>query len=147
MGNEATQFKTGKQQVKIARKGGSKSTLAKSVCKMKNCSPKCRIYSKCRYIPLSEKMGGKCALNNKLNNRTRNRYINLLLGGEDDLIDEGINLLVGIKDESKALTGIEKIHKMRFGDKVVQEINTRINFFDEFNNKLDELKKKEKVKK
>ena len=114
------------------------------LAKIKKCSKKCPIYP-CRYHPLSKaKYDGKCALN-QLEPSTRRKYVNLLIGGEDDLFTEATNAVMTVNDGYKTVSCIEKIHKMRYGSKVKNEVVASSgSFFDELRGKVKELKEEDK---
>jgi len=108
-----------------ASKGGQTKTRYRlnmlKLSKIKQCNLKCPIYP-CRYQPLSEaKYEKRCALKN-LEPSTRRKYLNLVFGGEDELFTEATNAVMSIEDGFKTVSAIEKIHKMRFGEKVKNEV-------------------------
>jgi hypothetical protein len=133
---------------KDARKGGKTMTTYRlkslKLRKIKYCGSNCPIYP-CKYQPLSSEMyGNRCALKNQEPD-IRRKYINLLLGGEDDLFTEATNALMTVKGGYKTVMCIEKIHKMRFGAKVKNEVvATTGSFFDELRDKVKNLKEDDK---
>ena len=136
-------IKTTARAKELGRKGGLVRSLSKQLSKRVYCNNKCPLYSKCRYITMSQdECDGKCALK-FLSIEKKNAYKNLICKGEDGLIAYATNALSQIDDDYKQITGAKIIHSMTYGDKVKNEITTKGSFFDAYTKKLDEIKSKE----
>lgn len=148
MSKKDTQFKSGKQAEKLGRLGGSKSTLAKRLCKIKYCTSKCPIFP-CTFQPLSKnyKYRGKdkCAL--KMQTPVlQKKFYKLCSGGEVEffeIMNEALVKVAGSKDLIKYGC---MVHKMRFGDKSRNEVKLEdpiiLQIQEAFQEYEKELKKK-----
>jgi len=136
-------LKNGNKPHKLTKKensrGGSNMTQYRkfvlTVKRRKKCTGACP-YHPCRYVPLVKE--GKCALQNK-DPTIIKKYFNIVLGGEDKLLEEANNALVGISKPTSFIKSCERVHKMRFGSKVKQEVAVSTSFTDELNHTLKEL--------
>lgn len=108
---------------------------------------KCGIHP-CRYALLSkEKFNGKCALAQQSDSTIR-RYHNIISGKEDLLFKEAEHALMGVKNDAQFIKSCAIIHKIKYGEKIKQEINMEkpviVKIQEAFQEYEKELKKKKK---
>ena len=118
---------------KNGKKGGSKTSIKKSLVNRKWCNKKCELFPcmwqpKSKDYPVTKMVRGKEVIKHKcaLNEQPpilQKKFYKLVNGGEDEFMNIMNEALTKISSPGDLIKWGEKIHKMRFGDKNKTDIN------------------------
>ena len=151
--------RTPKERHEISAKGGRATKGKFKLLKSRKCSPRCPLYDRCIYAPLSKNYNGRCALANiDIADRHKVRYVKLLTGSSNDFVENLKSLLAELdiktrqsnstKELRKLLYDYQNVYKTLFGVSIHQDstIKQDISITD-VENKIKELIENEDNKK
>lgn len=101
---------------RIAGSKPKKKRKAFILTKRRKCNSKCPLYDRCIFQPLSQNFNGYCALamNDDIAIRTKQRYIRILTGGENEFIKNMKDLLAELDLKTRASKDHNQMRKLLY---------------------------------